>query len=158
MDGWMDSPTCFLFVSIHTSSIIFSPIIFWWLIVTEKRCFTGRRKQIICCETPQTLSVVWLGLYILTKVQIKQRWAIPALLSCILSVRPWWSEVWATWGVPAAANNKHRGGKWDDDGKNACSVLIKAPLPGWCVELRHRGGNGVESINLWGFLPGSKVI
>ena len=51
-------------------------------------------------------------------VEVKQRWAAPPRVWLwergSLSARPWWSEVWATGGVPAAANNKHWGGgvKW----------------------------------------------
>lgn len=36
-------------------------------------------------------------------------------------------------------------------------MLIKAPLPGWRVELDHRGGYSVQLINLEGFCRGSKM-
>lgn len=42
-------------------------------------------------------------------------------------------------------------------GRMCCRALIKAPLPGWRVELDHRKGNSEHSINLGWFLSGSKV-
>lgn len=52
-----------------------------------------------------------LQVYMLTWIKVKRGWAVPTLkTSCtnlwILSARPWWSELWATEGVPAAANNR----------------------------------------------------
>ena len=125
--------------------------------VTINGLFLETMQWHIWSGPAQKLSSVLLWLHIITWAKVKQRWAVPALRSGILLARPWWSEVSVTGGVPAAANNKHRGGKWDGDGKNVFSVLIKASLPGWCVELDHRGRNSVQSINLGGFLTSSKV-
>lgn len=68
----------------------------------------------------------------------------------VSATSPQWLEV--SGGVPAAANNKHRGGKREDDGKNVSAALIKAS-----VQLDHMGGNSGQSTNLGVFVSGLKV-